>query len=194
MDFALQYLKHGKALCGAVFGSFVETFNRLVDFYANLKGDAETAQGDGYISVDRADPAHPVIRFDASKLPAASSDASVLPSAFQATPNYDDDGELESWTIENYYLMKGGRMITSEASGDEYSVDAVKGYYICAKVDLDYSDSFYLLLMGENELSVKQQKASEYYVPLYYGKSDGTLLDLRTMPQVQVFEMGLSSD
>ena len=192
MDFALQYLKHGKALCGAVFGRFVETFNRLVDFYANLKGDAETAQGDGYISVDRTDPAHLVVRFDASKLPAASSDASI--SAFQATPNYNDDGELESWTIENYYLMTGGRMIISEASGDEYSVDAVKGYYICAKVDLDYSNSFYLLLMSENELSVKQQKASEYYVPLYYGKSDGTLLDLRTMPQVQVFEMGLSSD
>lgn len=72
MDFALQYLKHGKALCGSVFGTFVETFNRLVDFHANLKGDGDIS-ADGRITVDRADPAHPVIRFDATGLSGGSS-------------------------------------------------------------------------------------------------------------------------
>ena len=34
---ALQYLRHGKALCGKVFKRFVETFNYHNDFIANLK-------------------------------------------------------------------------------------------------------------------------------------------------------------
>lgn len=67
-DFELQYLKHGKSLCGRVFGTFVETFNRLVDFHANLKGDGDVS-ADGLVTVDRADPAHPVIRLDRSRLP-----------------------------------------------------------------------------------------------------------------------------
>lgn len=71
-DFELQYLKHGKALCGKVFGTFVETFNRLVDFHANLKGDGDVSD-DGLVTVDRADPAHPVIRLDRSKLPTGGS-------------------------------------------------------------------------------------------------------------------------
>lgn len=62
MNGPLQYLSHGKALCGQVFARFVETYNGLVDFCANLKGDGDVAGGDGRITVDRADPAHPVIR------------------------------------------------------------------------------------------------------------------------------------
>lgn len=110
MDFALQYLKHGKALCGAVFGSFVETFNRLVDFYANLKGDAETGD-DGCITVDRADQAHPIIRFDKSKLPATSGggggaeyiagdDTNIV-----FTPETGDDGsETGRVKVDVYYI------------------------------------------------------------------------------------------
>lgn len=62
MNGPLQYLSHGKALCGKVFARFVETYNGLVDFCANLEGDGDVAGGDGRITVDRADPAHPVIR------------------------------------------------------------------------------------------------------------------------------------
>ena len=39
-----QHLKHGKALCGKVFGRFVETFNALVDFMLGLRGDAEGSE------------------------------------------------------------------------------------------------------------------------------------------------------
>ena len=62
MNGPLEYLSHGKALCGKVFARFVETYNGLVDFCANLEGDGDVAGGDGRITVDRADPAHPVIR------------------------------------------------------------------------------------------------------------------------------------
>lgn len=58
-----QHLKHGKALCGKVFANFVETFNHLVDFTGNLKGDADVGTEEGHIRVDRTDPDHPVIRY-----------------------------------------------------------------------------------------------------------------------------------
>ena len=48
-----QHLKHGKALCGKVFGRFVETFNALVDFMLGLRGDADGKNGEGHITYDR---------------------------------------------------------------------------------------------------------------------------------------------
>lgn len=62
MNGPLQYLSHGKALCGRVFARFVETYNGLVDFCANLRGDDDVSPGAGRVTVDRSDPAHPVIR------------------------------------------------------------------------------------------------------------------------------------
>lgn len=64
MEITKQRLTHGKALCGKVFKNFVETFNWLVDFGTNLKGDKDTANQSGHITVDNADPKHPVIRCD----------------------------------------------------------------------------------------------------------------------------------
>lgn len=58
----LQYLKHGKALCGKVFAGFVETFNHLVSFSANLKGDADLPGAKGGVSVDRSNPDNPILR------------------------------------------------------------------------------------------------------------------------------------
>lgn len=58
----VQRLTHGKALCGKVFGSFVETFNALVNFFTNVKGDADVNPEVGHITVDRKDPSNPIIR------------------------------------------------------------------------------------------------------------------------------------
>lgn len=59
----IQYLKKGKALCGKVFGSFVETFNWHNDFCKNLCGDADIPGNEnGKITVSRSDPSAPVIR------------------------------------------------------------------------------------------------------------------------------------
>lgn len=56
----LTKLKTGKAL-GAQRG-FVETFNAIVDFVRNLKGDADVNNATGLIELDRGDATHPVIR------------------------------------------------------------------------------------------------------------------------------------
>ena len=57
----LEYLRHGKALCGKVFRRFVETFNFHNDFISNLKGDADLQVVGGNVHLDRTDERHPVI-------------------------------------------------------------------------------------------------------------------------------------
>lgn len=41
---------------------FVDTFNAIVDFVRNLKGDKDVNSSTGSVEVDRTNPAHPVIR------------------------------------------------------------------------------------------------------------------------------------
>lgn len=66
----LQFLQHGKLLCGKVFGGFVETWNYLVEAFDNLKGDAELDPENGIIYVDRSDASHPVIRTKSDRIKA----------------------------------------------------------------------------------------------------------------------------
>jgi len=60
---ARERLKHGKALCGKVFRTFVETFNWHTSFCLNLKGDGDFPGSNGNITLDRSNPDFPVIRF-----------------------------------------------------------------------------------------------------------------------------------
>ena len=66
VNIGLEKLEQGKALCGRNFPGFVKTFNWLVDFCRNLKGDADVDALNGRVTVDTADAAHPVIRFNAA--------------------------------------------------------------------------------------------------------------------------------
>lgn len=192
--FGVQLLKRGLALCGKNFGGFVEAWNHVVQRSANICGDADANPADGRISVDNTNPDHPVIRFDASNLGSSGSSGSdALPSAFMATPNYDDDGELKSWTFSNFFMMKGGRTLTSDLTA-EYTTDALAGQYVCVSVGLSYIDDFYLVVVPKDSLDEYQKSESSYYIPIYFSPSKGELIDLRTMPQAQVFELGLTSD
>lgn len=66
--FDAQYLESGKALCGKNFPGFVSTFNWLVDFCRNLKGDGDLDALCGRVKVDAADPRRPVVRLNADGL------------------------------------------------------------------------------------------------------------------------------
>lgn len=186
-DFELQYLKHGKSLCGKVFARFVETFNRLVDFHANLKGDGDVS-GDGLVTVDRSDPAHPVIRLDRSKLPTGGggTPADLPASAFGLVEAKDDDGKVTGRTVVNCYWNVGG--VTH--SGPDADIGLSEGVV--------YAE----FLNGGSGLSVSvagsigdvvdiQRDVMKYAVPLYL-ISDGRVVDLRTAPQLQLFEEALS--
>lgn len=59
----LQFIKRGKLLCSSAFSSIVETWNWLVSFNDNVRGDADGNGGeDGHIKVDKSVSDHPVIR------------------------------------------------------------------------------------------------------------------------------------
>ncbi len=58
----LQLLRHGRFLCRAAFSRFVETWNWLVTYVDNLKGDADLNPLEGHVTVDRTRPDAPVVR------------------------------------------------------------------------------------------------------------------------------------
>lgn len=191
MNFAPQFLKHGLALCGKNFPRVVETWNWLSDFCVNLKGDADVNADSGSIKVDRTNPAHPVIRFVGSAGD-GSGDGSSMPSAFQATAIYDGD-TFKEWQITNWYLMRGG-IIYYESNG-VVGLTVVAGNFICANVNLGFTGGVTVEVVANlDALKELQRKESNYYVPLYYATAPKELVDLRTMPQVQLFEVGLTSD
>lgn len=72
----IEKLRHGRILCGSVFRFFVETWNWLVGYVDNMKGDADVNPQAGHITIDRTDPDHPVVRFRADK---AAGGKSVKP-------------------------------------------------------------------------------------------------------------------
>lgn len=78
----IEKLRHGRLLCGSVFRFFVETWNWLTAYVDNMRGDAETDPQSGYITIDRTDPDHPVIRFRADKVAAGGAATPVSPDDF----------------------------------------------------------------------------------------------------------------
>lgn len=70
----IQLLQHGKALCGAVFGFFVETWNYIAQRCDALVGDRDVNPDEGFIWVDNSQPERPVIRFDSTKVKAGAGE------------------------------------------------------------------------------------------------------------------------
>ena len=82
----LQKLKHGDAITGANFPTFVETYNYTVERCDNLKGDKDVNPQSGIIRVDNTDPEHPVIRCDLPETyGSGGAGGEVFPSAFEYT-------------------------------------------------------------------------------------------------------------
>ena len=89
-----QHLKHGKALCGKVFGRFVETFNALVDFMLGIKGDADGKNGEGHITYDRENN---IIRCDGcgGKGGGGGGDDPDEPESPEDVDPYEDDDDYD---------------------------------------------------------------------------------------------------
>ena len=188
-DFKLQYLKHGKSLCGKVFGTFVETFNRLVDFHANLKGDGDVS-GDGLVTVDRADPAHPVIRLDRSKLPTGGGDQAMAVDRSCFRIVYRDDGVFGAYITCCYYHVGGVTMHMNDVSISGL-ISGKTSCLICFKLSGTAAEPS-IVAIEEDSLEGEQRIADNYVLPLYRFV-EGTLQDdLRNAPNVQQWELGLT--
>lgn len=94
----IEKLRHGRLLCGSVFRFFVETWNWLTAYVDNMKGDAETDPQSGYITIDRTDPDHPVIRFRADKVAAAAASA-ALDEVSLNTRAADGKAQIKGWNV-----------------------------------------------------------------------------------------------
>lgn len=53
----------GKLLTGKNFPQFVDTWNYTTQRIENLKGDRDANPQNGHITIDNADPEHPIIRY-----------------------------------------------------------------------------------------------------------------------------------
>lgn len=181
--FPVQLLKHGLALCKANFDRFVESWNHVVQRSANLAGDGDDGRN-GSIKVDNSDVDHPVIRFVGGS---SSSTADVLPSAFQLTI-VKSDGEVSGYEIKNLYSMIGG--ITSYSKMTYSITYSGSPFFIAARYVNQSGDVLFQTVTtfaNLDALTSDQSSYNNYTVPLYYCDGEN-VIDLRTAPQVQVFE------
>ncbi len=191
MDFELQFLTRGKALCGKTFPHFANTWNRVVHAVTNLKGDADVDAAQGRIKVDFADPDHPVIRCVNCKGGGGGSSAgggSALPGAFELVQTLDDAGtSVTAREVRNLYANFGG--VTRQCSAASTTVATGDGV-VYASFDISAgNDGSVTLGLAESVSAVieMQSDLSRYVVPLYVC-TGVEVVDLRNAPQVQIFE------
>ena len=174
MKYPAQYLKHGKALCGRVFGMFVDTFNWHNDYLLNLRGDRDVNGDHGRITLDCSEPHHPVIRY-------------VRP---------EDDGsadtrvngcfELVDGKIVNCYYNRGGITLSIGETDVSSMITTTVKSAICLELGL-ISGS--IVLIPYSELRTRQEDLAKYTFPLYLVEGGKVVCDLRSAPQIQVFEI-----
>ena len=173
---AVQKLKHGKALCGATFGAFVETFNWLVDFCQGLKGDKDVNDTQGSITVDRSNPSSPVIR--GGRDSSGNSNGNVAGGTWEI---HIEDGEA---SFSNCYYNAAGvtklaapwRTLPVSGSGIIAAIFTVEGF----------DDMF--IFASLSDLQEQQSNMAQYLYPLYVIDNGEVVCDLRNTPQLQLFE------
>ena len=203
----IQYLKHGKALCGKVFKTFVETFNWHTSFCLNLKGDGDFPASQGRISLDRSNPDFPVIRCKGC----TSSEGSAAPvavdkSCFRFESRETTDGSMVYNLVDCYYSI-GGCLYhsndipvtglvpaTDEGDEDDGTTDGEpeeKILYVRfnARAQSDRSQSVSSGLCTMEGLEGLQKDADYYTYPLYVMAGDVVKTDLRTALSPQMVEL-----
>ena len=146
----LEYLRHGKALCGKVFRRFVETFNFHNDFISNLKGDADLPVVGGKVRLDRTDERHPVIRCQGCGNGGGGGEEykSVLPWSFSCAEDPETgertggwrNGRLQvglecGWRSPDIDGLKPEDVEPEEGSEDETTFPYVTGCGQCEDAD-----------------------------------------------------------
>lgn len=113
----VERLRHGRLLSGSVFRFFVETWNWIVGYVDNMRGDADVNPQNGHITIDRSDPDNPVIRFRADKLQpgggAIDVDGVVVMSIDYVDSDTDEDFEDHPYQIR----ARRGRLVYAPETG-----------------------------------------------------------------------------
>ena len=189
---ALQYLRHGKALCGKVFKRFVETFNYHNDFIANLKGDGDLPMSDGCILLDLTDPKHPVIRFNKQKLDLPEGEPAKIPGCFEIRAP-KTNGDSDGGGFDNPYYMVGSR-IYAAGLGDYPDVatpETRKNRIFALMVGLTGSSPSASITTATSFSELQAAAGSDDYAvyPLYeFGPNGEIKCDMRNIPTVTARE------
>ena len=182
----LEYLRHGKALCGKVFRRFVETFNFHNDFISNIKGDADLPVVGGKLHIDRTDERHPVLRCLAPGNGCGGGAAPVIPGRFAISLSEDD--ESVSASFANPYFDVGGKTYEMQ-SGTSVTVSGA--CILALKVTATGTYPSAEIVSFENLSALQNAQASRAYCisPLYKLDADFKVVcDFRTGPVIAMGE------
>lgn len=115
----LTFLRKGKMFCTKVYPTLIETWNYIVSRIDNIKGDQDVNADEGWITVDQKDTTHPIIRFDASKLPSTLENNVLVDSQISGLGlssvqwiSSDNNNMLELYdfsgdtVVSNYYKLR----------------------------------------------------------------------------------------
>ena len=183
-----QHLKHGKALCGKVFGRFVETFNALVDFMLGLRGDAEGKNGEGHITYDRKNN---IIRCDGcGGKGGGSGSVAKIPGCFEIrrpSPAASEGGEGGFSLINRYYYV-GSKVYELEENRTYHYKDT----FVCLIIDMSGPTCSASVAEFQSITSLRNEATENeniYIVPLYHiGHNFEVLCDMRNIPGAASWE------
>ncbi len=145
----IEKLRHGRLLCGSVFRFFVETWNWLTAYVDNMRGDAETDPQSGYITIDRADPDHPVIRFRADKVAAGGGGGAAETDGVSLnTRTADGKAQIKDWNA-------GTPVASSTIAADLKASGANAGHVVFRESDGSLTYKPIGLLGGITETGLK---------------------------------------
>ena len=186
---APQKLRHGKFITAGNFPRFVETFNWLVDFCTNLRGDADAPNDFGAIKLDRSVDDHPVIRADAMKFGGGGRGGGVMPGCFEIR-YAGTTGQSDTGGFENPYYTIGG-IPYSFAQAEDIGFSFTSSIVVLKVGISGASPEPSIVAFGGFDDLQEAAKAdrSAIYRPLYVvDKSGVAVADLRNIPEIQAWE------
>ena len=199
---ALQYLRHGKALCGKVFKRFVETFNYHNDFIANLKGDGDLSTSDGCINLDRTDPTHPVIRLNRNNLggessaPAPSKNDVGLFRLGKKEPEPGEEPSDNLWLF-NTYLRLGSSWVRMNGNTEIDTGTPVESYanqflFLTSSTTIgSHGPEFFVNMTGDfSDIERDSRDPTTIVIPLYHFDENGAVdIDFRIGAGTDAFDL-----
>lgn len=192
MSFSPQYLSGGKILTGTNFPRFVQTWNWMVNFIRNLRGDGENLATTGYISVDRSSVDHPVIRM--AQLPEQSSSTNTWEGGRFKVDSIkeNEEGDKVTVTITNCAIVATGKVYDTGGTSLEIKIDKTEDE-ILIWVKLDLSESKMTLQTASDfsswSMNYVVDKDDYQWVgfPLYSIKNGSVKTDWRLGPFAGVY-------
>ena len=173
----LCHLEKGKVI--DVQKGFVDTFNWMVDFINNLKGDADLDNGKN-IKLDISKDDHPVIRFKSGGFWVGGDGAFA--------PVFGDEENPDVVTqLVNCYYQVGGK---TKSIGN-YSVSSAMNCVLALRYDATQGTDSATIESYASIGAMGHAQNDEKYVivPLFILQDSKIAVDLRRLPHVQVAEV-----